>query len=362
IVHALLPVFLTTTLGASVAAVGVIDGVAEATASISKVFSGWLSDRFHRRKPLILLGYGLAALAKPLFPLASGPSLVLAARFMDRIGKGLRGAPRDALIADATSLEIRGRAYGLRQALDTAGALAGPLAAIGLMALSSDNIPLVFWVAVIPAWLAVAAVLIGVREAPHSSRQPAPPLRLGDIRRLGRPFLPVLTIGVLFAMARFSEAFLVLRAVGEGLSLTLAPLAFAAMNAVYALGAYPAGALADRWRARDLLLAGLGVLILADLVLAFPPGLAGVFSGVALWGAHMALTQGLLSKLVAASAPDDLRASAFGVFNLASGLAALLASIFAGLAWTTLSPGATFLIGAGFSALALPLVYFARGR
>lgn len=357
IIHALLPLFLTGTLGASVAVVGLIDGVAEATSSVTKVFSGWVSDRFRRRKPLILLGYGLAALSKPLFPLATAPALVLGARFIDRVGKGIRGAPRDALVADATAPEIRGRAYGLRQGLDTAGALAGPLAAIGLMALFSDDIVRVFWIAAIPAWIAVLVVAAGVRESgAESAPAPRAALRFADVRRLGAPFMRVLTIGVLISLARFSEAFLVLRATGAGLSMMLAPLAFVALNLFYALGAYPAGALSDRIAARGLLLSGLGVLIAADCLLAFPPGLAGVFAGIALWGLHMALTQGLLAKLVADTAPETLRASAFGVFNLAGGLAALLASVLAGLVWTEFGPAASFLAGAGFSAAAFVLV------
>lgn len=371
-IHALAPLFLTTTLGASVVAVGVIDGVAEATASIAKVFSGWLSDRIGRRKPLLLLGYGLAALSKPLFPLAGAASWVFAARFVDRIGKGLRGAPRDALIADVTPPAVRGRAYGLRQALDTVGAFAGPLMAIGLMAAFANDMRAVFWVALVPAALAVACVVFLVDDSPAPRKPPAEPpaetaraaapIRLRDLASLDRAFWGVVALGVVFTLARFSEAFLILRANGEGLPLMLAPLVLVVMNAVYALGAYPAGALSDAVGPRGLLLSGIAALIAADLALGLAPGLAGAFAGVALWGAHMALTQGLLAKLVAERAPEHLRGSAFGLFNLATGLSLLAASVLAGVLWARFGPGATFLCGAGFAAAAGVMVVFQRRR
>jgi MFS family permease len=357
-IHALLPLFLTTTLGVSVAVVGLIDGVAESTAAIAKVFSGYLSDRTGKRKPLILFGYGLAALTKPLFAIAGGPLTVFAARFADRIGKGLRGAPRDALVADVTPPEIRGRAFGLRQAMDTAGAFAGPLLAIAVMALFANDMRAVFWVAAIPAALAVLCVLLGVEDRPGSEDKQAalPPIRWSDLRQFRVGFWTVVAIGVVFTLARFSEAFLVLKANAEGLPLALAPLVLVVMNIVYALGAYPAGALSDRTPAGLLLLGGLVVLIGADVVIALVPGLVGAFVGIALWGAHMAMTQGLLAKLVAEHAPDQLRGSAFGLFNLATGVALLIASIVAGILWDQLGASATFLAGAFFAALAGVLV------
>jgi MFS family permease len=353
-IHSLLPLFLTTTLGASVAFVGLIDGVAESTAAISKIFSGYVSDRMGRRKPLILLGYGLGALSKPLFAIAAGPLAVLAARFADRIGKGLRGAPRDALIADVTPLGIRGKAFGLRQALDTAGAFTGPLLAIALMALFANNMRAVFWVAIIPAILAVVCVLVGVedRAVPANETKARPPIRLRDLAEIGRPFWIVVAIGVVFTLARFSEAFLVLKANAEGLPLALTPLVLVVMNIVYSLGAYPAGALSDRLPPGSLLLSGLVALIGADLALAFLPGLGGAFLGIALWGVHMALTQGLFAKLVAEHAPETLRGSAFGLFNLVTGVALLFASVVAGLVWDRAGSTATFLTGAGFALIA----------
>jgi len=350
-IHALLPLFLTTTLGASVALVGIIDGVAESTAAISKVFSGYISDRIGRRKPLILLGYGLGALSKPLFAIAGSPALVFGARLADRIGKGLRGAPRDALIADVTPSEIRGRAFGLRQALDTAGAFAGPLMAIALMALFADNMRAVFWVALIPAVLAVVCVVVGVEDRAVGPDQARAPIRFPDLKRLPPAFWSIVALGVVFTLARFSEAFLVLRAFDQGLPLMLAPLVLVVMNVVYSIGAYPAGALSDRLPARTLLLWGIAALVAADLALAFGPGLAGAFAGIALWGAHMALTQGLLAKLVADHAPSELRGSAFGLFNLATGLALLIASVAAGLLWDGVGPEATFVAGIVFAVI-----------
>ena len=363
IIHALLPLFLTATLGVSVVVVGLIDGVSEATASISKVFSGYISDRIGRRKPLILLGYGLGALSKPLFALAWSAPVVLGARFADRIGKGLRGAPRDALVADVTPAAIRGRAFGLRQSLDTVGAFAGPLLAIVLMAAFANDMRSVFWIAVIPAVLAVLCVIFGVKEdrEPGSSQAGRPPIAFADLKRLDRAFWIVVAIGVVFTLARFSEAFLILKASAEGLPLTLTPAVLVVMNVVYALGAYPAGIASDRYSSHKLLACGLIVLVLADLALAFGPRLVGAFIGIALWGLHMALTQGLMAKLVADRSPPELRGSAFGLFNLATGLAMLIASLLAGLLWEGIGPSSTFIAGAGFATIAL-IALFSIGR
>jgi MFS family permease len=353
-IHGLLPLFMTGTLGMSVAMVGLIDGVAESTASISKVFSGYISDRIGRRKPLILLGYGLSAVTKPLFPLAGGVGAILFARFADRVGKGIRGAPRDALITDVTPAEIRGRAFGLRQAMDTVGAFSGPLLALGLMALFAGDMRAVFWVATIPAVLAVVCVLLGVEDqlSDGAGRNFRVPINLKDLSRFDTGFWLLVALGVVFTLARFSEGFLVLKAHAEGLPIMFAPLVLVALNVVYSAGAYPSGVLADRMSATLLLVLGLAALVVADLVLALGHGLGASFIGIGLWGVHMALTQGLLSKLVADHAPPDLRGSAFGLFNLMTGLAMLLASLTAGLVWDQISPSASFLVGAGFAGLA----------
>jgi MFS family permease len=361
-IHSLLPVFLVSGLHASMVAVGLIEGAAEATAMIVKVFSGAWSDWLGRRKPLALLGYGLGALSKPLFPLASSAATVLAARLIDRVGKGLRGAPRDALIADLVHEDVRGAAYGLRQALDTVGAFTGPLLALGLMLLWADDFRRVFWVAVIPALLSVALLAFGVHEpdAPRQAKR-LNPIRREALRQLHADYWWVVGVGALFTLARFSEAFLVLRAQQGGLGLAFAPVVLIAMNVVYSLGAYPFGRMADTMSHRRLLALGLLVLIAADLALAGASRGPLLWIGIALWGLHMAATQGLLSTMVADTAPPALRGTAFGVFNLASGIATLVASALAGELWDHFGAPSTFVAGATIAAVSL-LVLSARPR
>lgn len=362
-IHSLLPVFLVSVLGTSALTVGLIEGVAEAVALISKVFSGALSDYLGRRKSLVVTGYALAAATKPMFALATSAGTVFAARFVDRIGKGIRGAPRDALIADVTPVESRGAAFGLRQSLDTVGALAGPLLAIGLMLLWADDFRAVFWVAMIPALLAIALLLVGVREPSREAvEKPANPIHWRELRRLGRAYWWVVVIGAAFSLARFSEAFLILRAQQGGLALAWIPAVLVTMNLVYALTAYPAGSLSDRVGPARLLVPGLVVLIAADLVLAHAANQATVFLGVALWGLHMGLTQGLLAKLVADTAPLDLRGTAFGFFNLLSGFALLLSSVLAGLLWDSFGASYTFYAGILFCLLALLVIFAGPAR
>ena len=357
-VHSLLPVFLVTAVGASGLVVGVIEGLAEALALVVKVFSGALSDYWGRRKGLAVIGYGMGALSKPLFALASGAGLVLVARLIDRTGKGIRGAPRDALIADIAPPEMRGAAFGLRQSLDSVGAFLGPLLAVGLMLLWANNFQAVFWVAVIPGLLSVLVLILGVREPvrDHPGRG-INPIRRDSLRRLTRPYWTVVLLGMCFALARFSEAFLLLRAAQGGMALSWIPLVLVVMNAVYAVSAYPLGQLADRMSHTSLLAVGVLVLLLADLVLASSSHWAVVMLGVALWGLHMGMTQGLLAAMIAHTAPAELRGTAFGAFNLASGLALLAASVLAGLLWDELGAAATFLAGAGFCCLTLVYLF-----
>jgi MFS family permease len=353
-IHSLLPVFMVSVLGASMVTVGIIEGVAEATAAVLKVFSGALSDYLGRRKFLMVLGYGLAAFTKPVFPLAGSLPWVFAARFVDRIGKGIRGAPRDALVADIAPAPLRGAAYGLRQALDSVGALLGPLLAIAFMAWLADDIRAVMWLAVVPAFVAVALLVVYVRE-PEGARATAQgraPLALAGAQRLPLRYWLVVMLGAVFTLARFSEAFLVLRAQDIGLALGFVPVVMVVMNLFYAGAAYPAGAAADRLAARSLLLMGLALLVAADVMLAFAGGALAVLIGAALWGLHMALTQGLLAKLVADTVPAELRGTGFGVFNLVSGGALLAASVIAGALWSAIGPAATFLAGAGFATIA----------
>ena len=353
LVHSLLPVFMVTVLGASMTTIGLIEGVAEAAAAITKVFSGVISDYLGRRKLLAVLGYGLAALTKPVFPLATTIGWVFTARFVDRIGKGIRGAPRDALVADITPRELRGAAYGLRQSLDSVGAFSGPLLALGLMAWFANNIHAVLWVAVIPAFLAVALLIFGVNEPRHAEGLSSVrmPVTLNEMKKLSRRFWLVVLLGAVFTLARFSEAFLILRAQNVGLAIGYVPLVLIVMNIVYAATAYPAGVASDRIGHRTTLAWGLGILVIADIILAMAASPLTAMIGAALWGLHMGLTQGLLSRLVADNVPAALRGSAFGVFNLVSGVALLLASVIAGALWSAFGASATFIAGAVFAAL-----------
>ncbi|WP_186385891.1 MFS transporter [Stappia sp. TSB10P1A] len=363
-IHALLPVYLVVGLGATALTVGIIEGIAEATASITKIFSGALSDRIGRRKELAALGYGLAAVTKPIFPLAPTVGWLVTARFVDRIGKGIRGAPRDALVADISPPELRGASFGLRQSLDTVGAFLGPLLAIGLMWLFADDFVSVFWVAVIPAFLAFGLIVFAVREPKRQEglRQVRNPLSRRELALLGTTYWWVVAVAAVFTLARFSEAFLILRAEGTGLPLMLVPAVLVVMNVAYALSAYPAGALSDRMDRVTILVIGLGLLIAADLVLAFAPGLFGIACGVVLWGLHMGFTQGLLATLIADAAPAELRGTAFGMFNLVTGIALLAASVIAGALWDSVGPQGTFLAGAAFSGLTIIGLYPLRRR
>ena len=353
-VHSLLPMFLVGSLGVSVLVVGLIEGLAEATALIVKVFSGSLSDYLGKRKGLAVLGYALGALSKPLFAISSGAGLVITARLIDRVGKGIRGAPRDALVADIAPPEVRGAAFGLRQSLDTVGAFTGPLLAVGLMLLWANDFRAVFWVAVIPGLLSVLLLMVGVTEPErHADAPRTNPINRANMRRLSAAYWWVVGIGAVFTLARFSEAFLVLRAQQLGVGMAWVPLVMVAMNLVYAASAYPFGWLSDRVSHSRLLVAGLLVLILADAVLAVSTDWVSLLIGVALWGVHMGMTQGLLATMVADTAPADLRGTAFGLFNLVSGVAMLVASVVAGWLWETQGASFTFVGGAIFAVMAL---------
>jgi MFS family permease len=354
LVHSLLPVFMATVLGTSMVTIGMIEGFAEGAAAVTKVFSGAISDYCGKRKSLAVAGYMLSAITKLIFPIATTIGWVFGARFVDRVGKGIRGAPRDALVADIAPLQLRGAAYGLRQSLDSVGAFIGPILAVIFMIWFTNDIRAVLWVAVAPAFIAVLLLIVGVRE-PESIKHAADKqdrLILTDVRRLPLLYWLVVTLGAVFTLARFSEAFLILRAQGVGLAIGYVPVIMIVMNIVYSLFAYPAGAAADRLSTRTLLVFGLGVLIVADVVLATAKYPWIAFIGAAFWGLHMAFTQGLLSKLVADTAPAELRGTAFGVFNLVSGGVLLLASVIAGSLWSAFGASATFIAGASFAFLA----------
>ncbi|MAM10033.1 MAG: MFS transporter [Rhizobiaceae bacterium] len=363
-IHALLPVYLVTALGTSMLTVGVIEGIAEATASITKVFSGALSDRLGKRKFLAALGYGMAAFTKPIFPLATTVGWLIAARFIDRVGKGVRGAPRDALVADISPVHLRGASFGLRQSLDTVGAFLGPLLAIILMWLTTDKFTVVFWIAVIPAFLSFALILVAVREPERlpGLRQVRMPLSASELRNLGTTYWWVAAVAAVFTLARFSEAFLVLRAQSIGVPLMLVPIVLVIMNIAYAVSAYPVGAISDHIDRITVLILGLLLLLAADLMLGFSTGIVGVGFGVILWGLHMGFTQGLLATLVTDAVPAELRGTAFGMFNLVTGVALLAASVIAGLLWDVAGPRGTFLAGAAFTAVTLAGLLPLRAR
>jgi len=364
LVHSLLPVFLVSVLGASALSVGLIEGVAEATAAITKVFSGTLSDYLGKRKLLVVIGYGLAAISKPLFPLAGSAAWVFTARFIDRIGKGIRGAPRDALIGDLAPSHLRGACYGLRQSLDTVGAFAGPLLAVVFMILLANDIQAVFWIAVIPALISVAILIFAVKE-PESARsvnEAHSPVQVRDLRHVAAAYWWLVVIGAVLAIARFSEAFLLLRAENVGLAIALVPVVFIVMNVVYAISAYPAGTLSDRMDRRIILAVGFVVLIAADAVLALATNVWLVMAGTVLWGLHMGLTQGLLAAMVADTTPPRIRGTAFGIFNLVTGVALLGGNIVAGLLWDHYGPSSTFFAGAGITAVALAGLVTLHGK
>ena len=353
-IHSLLPLFMVTTLGASTLAVGLVEGLAESLALVVKVFSGTLSDYLGKRKGLALFGYALGAFTKPLFAVATGVDLILTARLLDRVGKGVRGAPRDAMVADIAPPQLRGAAFGLRQSLDTVGAFFGPLLAVGLMLLWANDFRAVFWVAVFPGLMAVALLLFGIHEPEHrQASKGRNPIRWDNLIRLGSAYWWVVGFGAMFTLARFSEAFLVLRAQQGGIPIALVPLVMVAMNLIYALSAYPFGKLSDQMSHMRLLTLGLLVLIAADLVLAMNDHWGVVLLGVGLWGLHMGMTQGLLATMVADTAPADLRGTAFGLLNLASGLAMLIASVLAGFLWDQFGASFTFYAGAVFCGIAV---------
>jgi MFS family permease len=362
IYHALLPAFLTVTLGLPAVAMGAIDGIAEGTANIAKLISGQLSDKQRRRKPWIILGYGMAALSKPLFPLAQGALPVLGARFIDRIGKGIRGAPRDAMVADETPPELRGAAYGLRQALDTVGGFLGPLAALGLMLLFAGDIRAVFWIAAIPAFLSVGFAWAMLREPAQHLATHEVGAAWSGWRSLDKQVRRLILVGFLFGLARFSEGFLILKAMDIGLAPAWSPLILALFSLSYLILAYPAGALSDRMEPKHLLLGGIAVLVAGNIWLAQAEELWAVLAGVALWGAHMALTQGIFARMIADAAPDHQRATSFGAFFFSSGVAALLASLGAGLLWDRGGPADTFMASAGAAAVAGAMLWLMPRR
>ncbi len=356
----LLPDFLTRTLKAGPAALGLIEGVAEATSSIMKMVSGWWSDRARRRKPLVVAGYSIAAAARPLVGLATSWGHVLAIRFTDRVGKGIRTAPRDALLAEMVPPERRGRAFGLQRAMDNAGAVVGPLLAAALLKFVVDDERSVFLLAAIPGLAAVLLLVLAVKETP---KEPPP----ADLPRAPAQPLPrrlKVAIGIfsLFTLASSTDAFLILRAQDAGLELWQLPLLWAFFNGVKAAAGVPGGALADRIGHVRAIVLGWAVYAIAyvGFALVSTPGqLWGLF---AFYAVFYALTEGAERALVADLAPAHLRGKAFGAFHASVGLTALPASVLFGVLWKVLGPRAAFLIGAcvAVAAAAALLVFRAR--
>lgn len=356
-IHSVLPMFMVTVLGASALTVGLIEGAAVATALTAKVFAGALSDYIRQRKAWVVAGYTLGALAKPLVALAQTSGLILGAHVLDRVGKGVRGAPRDAMVADIAPPQVRGAAFGLRQSLNAMGSLFGPLLAVVLMLWFANDFRVVFWVAVIPGVLAVVLLVGGVKEPSRTQAQRrANPIRREDVKRLGPAYWWIVAIGTMFTLARFSEVFLILKAQQTGVAMAIVPLVMVAMSLVYATTAYPVSRIANRLSHNRLLALGCLVLVNAHLVLASASGWFSLLLGVGLWGIHLGLTQGLLATLVANAAPPDLRGTAFGLFNLGSGFSMLVGCGLAGGLWDFLGSSAAFYGGALFGLLALVLV------
>ena len=362
-IQSILPLFLVSVLGTNLVTVGVIEGIAESTASVLKIFSGALSDYWGKRKQLALAGYGLSALVTPLFAIATTPAWVLFARFADRVGKGIRVAPRNALVADVTPPSQRGAAYGLRQSLDTIGAFSGPFIATALLFYSNQNFRLVFWLAMIPGFMAIAILSYGVRETPRTDREKRNPLQWNTLKRLSKTYWLLVVVALLFNLGNFSDAFLLLRAQQIGVPTSLIPLSFVVMNATYGLSAYPVGVLSDRIGRKWLLISGFTLFSLVYF------GFAAVQTPWQIWvlfglcGLYLGKTKGLLLALVADIVPEDLRGTAFGLINLITGLALLPASLLAGILWEQMGPQVTFTVSSGFAIAAiLVLLIFPKHR
>jgi MFS family permease len=352
----ILPVFLVTVLGATVTSVGWIEGIAEATNSVAKIFSGTLSDRLGRRKSLVVLGYALAAFVKPVFAVAGDVATILFARFADRLGKGLRDAPRDALIADELPVRTRGAGYGLRIALFTIGCVCGPLLASLILFASGDDFRLVFWIAVIPALLSVAVLVFGVAEVRQDNGDLTFALR--DLRRMPALLWGTIAVATMLALARFSQAFLLLKAKQVGVDAAMVPLFMTLMGLVYGIAAFPCGALADRIDRRVQIRVGIGVLFGCYLVLATATDPWQAALGAALWGLQMGIIEGLMAAAISDAAPANLRGTAFGLYYFCTGLASLAASVAAGILWAQGGPALTFTIGAAVAVLAGAMAFF----
>jgi MFS family permease len=359
--YPLLPLFLATTLGASATAVGAIEGAAESTAALLKLASGWLSDRVSRRKPLVLAGYGIASLIRPLIGLAQSVTQVLGIRVTDRIGKGIRTAPRDALVADSVDPAIRGRAFGFHRAADHAGAVIGPLLAFALLRWGGLEVRQIFLLTAIPGALAVLALLVGVREVPREMPEASRKL---DLRApLGRRFWSFLAVLLVFTLGNSTDAFLLLRARDLGIDAALIPILWALLHVVKSLSSTPGGALSDRIGRKPLLVAGWILYAAVYFALARADAAWQAWALFAVYGIYFGLTEGVEKALVADLVPEDRRGAAFGWYNLALGIAALPASLIFGTIWDRAGAPAAFGFGAAMAlAAAIGIAFVAPVR
>jgi MFS family permease len=363
-IYPLVPLFLANVLGVNKSVIGLIEGIAEATASLLKVFSGWFSDRINNRKWLMAGGYGISTLSRPLIAIASGWLLILFSRFVDRLGKGIRTAPRDAIIAESADKNNLARAFSFHRAMDTMGAVVGPAIALLLLGYFDNNYRLVFWVSMVPGVLAVLMIILFIREKKRDTSTLAARPRL-TLRHFDWKVRFFILIATLFALGNSSDAFLILRAQQVGIATALVPAVYLTFNLVYSLAAVPAGIAADRFGRKRIIL--LGFLLFSGLYYGFgameTPGTIWLL--FILYGLFMGLTEGIQKAFLATIIPTEFKATAFGAYATFVGLAAFPASLIAGWLWDHVSPAATFYYGsatAGLAALLFAVLMFVMGR
>lgn len=359
-IYPVLPLFLANVIGASTMFIGLIEGIAESTASFLKVFSGWLSDKFGKRKQLVLAGYGLSSLVKPLLAVATSGWHVLGVRFVDRIGKGIRGAPRDAMIADVTEPDKRGRAFGFHRAMDTAGAVIGPAATFLILMLFGNNYRLLFLIAAVPALIAVAIIIFGIKEkrpqSPAGDCRIAPPVSNVRTERqkapLSRQFIILLIIIGVFTLGNSSDAFLILRAQGAGIAVWLIPLLWLFFNLVYTLVSMPAGRLSDKIGRKRIILLGFIIYAASYLGLAFANAGWQIWALFGLYGVYYAMTEGVIRAHIADVVPEATRATSYGIYNFVVGVLVLPANLLTGWIWKVAGYQTALSVGAGLAILA----------
>lgn len=363
IVFTLSPLFMTQVLGASIFAVGILEGILEVITLLARIFSGIISDYIHKRKSIIVVGYIFALISRPFLALATRMEDVFLGRAFDRIGNGLDATPRDALVGDLAPPQIKGACYGLRESLSRAGSFAGALLVMALLWLTEGNFSLVFWIGSIPTVLALMVLVIFVKDSPNQQAQhkkPTHKFKLKDLKKLPLPFWLILLLSGLFMLSNFSGAFLILRAEQTGLDLHLTSLVMIIQNLATAGTAYPVGYLSDKMGRRSMMGVGIVLIVCSDLLLAWGGSLYTILGGVLLWGAEIGITQSILAVFLADTCPQDLRGTGFGLFHFINGCCLLLANVFAGWIWHDVNPSAMFLasaVMASCSAFVLPFIH-----